>query len=208
MASETDPSASATETAKQYRDKAVSAVKNSADDTLAAAGDYRDAAADKAQSLRDTVSSKTDDLKANASAIADDLKGRANQHVTEAKSIVSSVADEARNKISDIVDQQKTAGAEKLSSLSQAAHHAADDLNEQNPQVAKLVRDAASSVDRFAGDLRSQSLGDVVASVSNFARKQPVAFFAGSVLAGFVLARFLKSEPAITDEYYDRSDRG
>jgi hypothetical protein len=27
----------------------------------------------------------------------------------------------------------------------------------------------------------------------NFARSQPVAFFAGSVVSGFVLARFLKS---------------
>lgn len=130
----------------------------------------------------------------------DDLKGQASQAVQDAKGSLTTIASDARGKLNDIVDQQKAAGAGHLSGLAHAAQTAAGDLDDKNPQVARLIRDAASSVDRFAGDLRERNLGDVVASVAGFARQQPVAFFAGSVLMGFVLARFLKSEAQYADE--------
>ena len=130
----------------------------------------------------------------------DDLKGQASQAVQDAKGSLSTIASDARGKLNDIVDQQKQTGAGHLSGLAHAAQTAAGDLDGSNPQVARLIRDAASTVDRFAGDLRERNLGDVVASVAGFARQQPVAFFAGSVLMGFVLARFLKSEARYADE--------
>lgn len=139
------------------------------------------------------------DTKQAAVAGFHDLKGQAAQAASDAKTTLSSMTDEARGKLSEIVDHQKGAGADQLSGLAQAASKAAGELDEKSPQVARLVRDAASSVDRFAGDLRNRDVRDVLSSVTSFARQQPVAFFAGSVLAGFVLARFLKSEaPPVT----------
>jgi uncharacterized phage infection (PIP) family protein YhgE len=177
--------------AQSMRDQASSVAQDYSDRIQDAASDARAAAEDQmadakvgAQHLRDT-----------ATALATDLKSQADAHIDDAKSVISSMADEARSRIAEIIDQQKSLGADKLSGISRAAQNAAGDLEGQNPHVARLVRDAAGSVDRIAGDLRSSSLSDVVASVSDFARKQPVAFFAGSVLAGFVLARFIKSEP-------------
>ena len=126
----------------------------------------------------------------------EDLKGQASEAAGSAKETLGTMASEARTKLNEIVDHQKTAGADQLSGLARAVQTAAGDLDDKSPQVARLVRDAASSVDRFAGDLRSKDVRDVLASVSTFARQQPVAFFAGSVLAGFVLARFLKSDAA------------
>ena len=63
--------------------------------------------------------------------------------------------------------------------------------------MARLVRVGASSIDRFAGDLRSKRVSDMSASLTAFARQQPAAVFAASVLAGFVLARFLKSDDSV-----------
>ena len=123
-----------------------------------------------------------------------DLKTQASQAADDARGTLNTMASEAREKVADIVAQQKSTGAEHLSGIARAAQTAAGDLDEKNPAVANLVRDAASSVDRFATDLRDRDLRDVLASVTDFAKQQPVAFFAGSVLAGFVLARFLKSE--------------
>ena len=177
--------AKAGEVAQDLRDKGASKLDEYKDTAKGTANDLSASAGDAASQLKD-----------QAKSLTDDLKQRANQHVGEAKDVVASFASEARSKVADIVDQQKNAGAEQLSTFSRAAHSAAGDLEEQSPQVAKLVRDAASTVESFAGDLRSSSLGDVVASVTSFARKQPVAFFGASVLAGFVLARFVKSEPA------------
>ncbi len=180
----------------------------------AAAADLKDTASAHAGDLKEAAKAHANDIKASAqangqairdsaTAIATDLKSQASAHVEDAKGVISSMANEARNRIAGIVDQQKALGADKLSGISRAAHNAADDLSSQNPHVAKLVRDAAGSVDMIAGNLRSSSLNDVIASVSTFARKKPVAFFAGSVLAGFALARFIKSEPATSQQPVD-----
>ncbi len=123
-----------------------------------------------------------------------DLKTQASQAAETAKSSLNALASEARGKVTEIVDTQKQAGADQLAGFAKAAQSAAGDLENTSPAVAQLVRDAATSVDQFAGNLRSSDLREVLSSVSAFARQQPVAFFAGSVLAGFVLARFLKSD--------------
>lgn len=123
-----------------------------------------------------------------------DIKSQATQAASDARASLSGLATEARDKVNAAVDNQKVAGAEQLAGLAQAAHAAAGDLEGQSPAMARVVRDAAASVDRFAGDLRNSDVRDIVASVTSFARQQPVAFFAGSVLVGFALARFLKSE--------------
>ena len=193
---DSDWDASIADKAKSTRDKVQTKAQDLGHEAAAAMNTAGETVEAKARDLGDTATDKVDDLQQGASSVVDDLRGRAADQVGEARGVVSNMANEAKNKISEIVDQQKTAGADRLASLSRAAQHAAGDLDEQNPQVAKLVRDAASSVDKFAGDLRSSSLSDVVESVTGFARKQPVAFFAASVLAGFVLARFVKSEPA------------
>ena len=126
----------------------------------------------------------------------DDLRSQASSAAESARASLNALAAEARDKVNEVVGSQKTAGADHLSGLAHAAQTAAGDLEGKSPAVAQLVRDAASSVDRFAGDLRNSDVRDIVQSVSGFARQQPVAFFAGSVLVGFALARFFKSEAA------------
>lgn len=172
--------------------------KKSLSDT---AKDTADKAYSAAKDAGDQASAKAADLQDQASGVADQLKDRAAQHVGEARDLVSNIASEARSKVAEIVDQQKNRGADQLSGFSKAAQSAAGELEGQSPQVARLMRDAAGTVDSLAGDLRSSDLSDVVASVSSFARKQPVAFFAASVLAGFVLARFVKSEPVAVEPF-------
>ena len=134
------------------------------------------------------------DAKAQASAAIGGLKDQASQAVETARGTLSGMAADARGRLNDAVDQQKTAGADQLAGIAKAVQSAASDLQDKSPQVARLVGDAASSVDRFATDLRSRDIRDVLDQVTGFARQQPVAFFAGSVLAGLLLARFLKSE--------------
>ena len=134
------------------------------------------------------------DIKATANSAIDALKTQAVQTTEDARGTLNAMAGEARERVSSIVDEQKSVGAAHLSGLAKAAQTAAGDLDENNPTVARLVRDAAASVDHFADNLRNSDVRDVLGSVSSFARQQPVAFFAGSVLVGFALARFLKAE--------------
>ena len=135
-----------------------------------------------------------DNDETGVSPTLNDLRKQASETVGTAKDALASVATEARAKLSEILDRQKMAGADQLSSLVRAVQAAAGELDVESPQTARLVRVAASSVDRFAGDLRSKDVPDILAAVTTFARRQPAVVFAGSVIVGFVLARFLKSD--------------
>ena len=72
------------------------------------------------------------------------------------------------------------------------------------PVVGRLVRSAADNVDRVA----EVSGADVLATLADFGRRQPVAFFGGAVVAGFLVARFFKSDAPLVDDaalYGDRA---
>ncbi len=138
--------------------------------------------------------------KAKLDSTISTFKDQASQAATEAKGAALSMADQARNRLTEIVDQQKAMGADKISGVAKAAQNAASDLDSSNPQMAKLVRTAAENVDRIADDLRSSDIGDVISTLATFGRQQPVAFFGGAVLAGFLLARFFKSDAPVVVE--------
>jgi hypothetical protein len=136
------------------------------------------------------------------------FRQQASQAADEAKGVAASIAEQARARLNEIVEQQKTAGAEKIAGVAKAAHSAAGDLDKTNPRLGRLVRTAADNVDRIAEDVRSRDLGDVLATLADFGRRQPVAFFGGAVVAGFLVARFFKSDVPVVGEaalYGDRS---
>jgi hypothetical protein len=123
----------------------------------------------------------------------------------------TAVGDEARDQLSDnlraakenisrLADEQKIAGAQQISGLARAVHGAADNLEPDLPQAAKPLHAAAAALERASTALRERSVVDLMDGVGKFAHAQPVAFFGGTVLAGLVLARFLKSstEPLAT----------
>ena len=52
---------------------------------------------------------------------------------------------------------------------------------------------AASRLEQGAQALRERNIGDLVGGFNDLARREPLAFFGGAVLAGFAISRFLKS---------------
>ncbi|HEY7299632.1 MAG TPA: hypothetical protein VH684_17125 [Xanthobacteraceae bacterium] len=113
---------------------------------------------------------------------AHDLKSKAGQAAEPLK-------EEARG----AVEAQKEAGADQLTNLSAAVHGAAGEIAKELPQAAAYIHSAADSLQSASSALRERSIEDLVSGFNDFARKQPAAAFAGSVLAGFALSRFLKS---------------
>jgi hypothetical protein len=55
------------------------------------------------------------------------------------------------------------------------------------------VGTAADGLEQLATGLRERSFGDIYGDVEAMARRQPVTFAAGAAIAGFLLARFIKS---------------
>jgi|SRR5271166_2524776 len=95
--------------------------------------------------------------------------------------------------------QQRRATALRMGSLATAGHHAAADLEEHFPQVARYVHDAAAGFEHISNFLRDPNLDEVATFIGNLGRKQPAAVVAGVFLAAVGLSWFLKSSSDTSD---------
>lgn len=126
---------------------------------------------------------------ATAGESPQDLSAMAGDMTSAARAAAGHVVDETR----EFAEEQKTAGADNMARLGHAVHGAADQLGKEMPQAAGFIHSAADTLQSAASSMRERPIEDLVAGFRDFARRQPAAAFAGSVLAGFALARFLKS---------------
>ena len=110
-----------------------------------------------------------------------------------AGTIKERAAEALRNTTADFAEAGKAQGAERIDRLGRAVHGAADEIGKEIPQAADYVHGAADGLENAASHLRDRSVEDLIGAFNRFARQQPVAAFAGAVLAGFVLSRFIKS---------------
>jgi len=110
-----------------------------------------------------------------------------------AESIKDRAAEALRNTATDFAEAGKQQGAERIDRLGRAVHGAADEIGKEIPQAADYVHSAAEGLENAASNLRNRSVEDLIGAFNRFARQQPVAAFAGAVLAGFVISRFIKS---------------
>lgn len=99
------------------------------------------------------------------------------------------VADEARH----YAEAQKDHGAERIDGVARAIHDAADQIGRDLPQAAGYIHEAATRIEQASAMMRERRIEDLLGVVDDFAHRQPAAFFGGSVLAGFLLSRFLRS---------------
>jgi hypothetical protein len=136
------------------------------------------------QESRDPAATATDFAQRNAphdggNSGAADLFGDATQ----------SFKDKARG----VAEEQKSAGAERIGAFGKAVHGAADELGKEAPGAARYIHSAAEQIEGVSSRLRDSSIDDLLSRVNRFARRQPAAAFAGSVVVGLALSRFLKS---------------
>jgi hypothetical protein len=137
---------------------------------------------------------ENDDLSTRASgSIASEVK-------ESARTAGQAVGDQAMAFVSDLgeqvskkVDDQKLRGVEAIRALAGAADTAAQQLEQQSPQVAGYVRGAAERVRGLSKTIEERNLSELLRNATDAAKSNPAAFFAGAVLAGFALSRFLKS---------------
>jgi hypothetical protein len=102
-------------------------------------------------------------------------------------------ADDVKDEIVDAADEAKAKGVGQIAGVSRAVHGAADELGQELPLAAGYIHSVADGLESASSALRERSVEDLVSAFNSFARRQPAAAFAGSLLAGFALSRFLKS---------------
>jgi hypothetical protein len=110
-----------------------------------------------------------------------------------AEAIKERAAEALKGTAADFAEAGKDTGAERIGRLGRAVHGAANEIGKELPQAAEYVHTAGEGLENAAAHLRDHSVEDLFESFNRFARRQPVAAFAGAILAGFVLSRFIKS---------------
>ena len=105
--------------------------------------------------------------------------------------------------------QQRRATAMRIGSLATAGHHAAGDLEEHFPQMARYIHDAAAGFEHISSFLRDPNLDEVANFVGNLGRKQPAAVVAGVFLVAVGLSWFLRSSGDPAEDFgVDGRERG
>ena len=107
----------------------------------------------------------------------------------------SEVASTITGQVKSLLDDKVSDGANIVGHLASSAFCAAEDLDQNSPQLAGLVRGVADRLDNYASDLRYQSIDQLVRAASNYTRRQPAVVFGLAALAGFFALRTIKSTP-------------
>ena len=122
---------------------------------------------------------------------AKQLIGQAGQTLKqEAQSFASAAQDRVR---AEAEKGTKTA-TKTLGDFANAVRLAGDQLAESDQSPAsRLVRQAADGLESLSRNLADKSPEDLLNSVRDFGRKNPVAFIGGAVLVGLALGRLVRA---------------
>lgn len=143
---------------------------------------------------RPMTSEAGQDLKQQAKDTAGQAKDQVKDLASQAKDQTVELAHQAQDQVSTFVDQQKKQAAERLGGLAGALHEAAKNLEQKDAEgFGRYAHRAAEQVDRASRYLREKDLQGFVRDTETFARRHPDFFLGGSLVAGVLLARFLKS---------------
>jgi gas vesicle protein len=134
---------------------------------------------------------------ATAKTEAEHLTERVKDKGTDLKRQAADVAHDAGQRARSAADQQKNAAAGQIEDVAHAVRTAAADLRDRGqPMVAEYSRHLAEGLESMAQSLSGRDVDDLVEGVEEFARERPAVFLGGAVVAGFALARFMKSSAA------------
>jgi predicted extracellular nuclease len=135
----------------------------------------------------------TGDLKNKASQFGDTATRLAKDQAAELGEAAKDMASDATARVKTALERQKTSSADYLGTIAQAVHRAAGEFQDEAPQAAHYIRQAADQIETVATAVRERNVRDLIGEVQGFARRQPTLFFGGAVVLGFAALRFLKS---------------
>jgi ElaB/YqjD/DUF883 family membrane-anchored ribosome-binding protein len=137
------------------------------------------------QSSAARADTKTSQSEATAGAVRD-IAG-------QTKDAAADTAATLGYQVKSALNDQIGHGAEVVGRFANATKRAADELDQESPQVARLVRGVADRLENYADDLRDQSVDELVQGASNFTRRQPAVVFGLAALVGFFALRTFKN---------------
>lgn len=113
-------------------------------------------------------------------------------------------------------DRAREQTAEGLNQLASTVRRVSTDMESEQPAIANIASTAAEQTERIASFLRETDARQLVHSVEDVARRQPLLFLGGAFLLGVAASRFIKaagggsnvSRPAYGTSSYRSSSYG
>jgi gas vesicle protein len=140
------------------------------------------------------VSQQAKDVTEQVKDVAQQTKDQVKDLASQAKDQTVEMAHQAQDQVTNLVAQQKEQAAQRLGGLAGALHDAAKQLEQKDADgFGRYAHRAADQVDKASRYLRDKDLPALVRDTESFARRHPDLFLGGSLVAGVLLARFLKS---------------
>lgn len=100
----------------------------------------------------------------------------------------------AKSAATERLDEQKRAASQSIDAFAKAVHRASEELSRQDQTVAaRLINEAAGSLEGLSRTLSQQSLGDMLGTVRDFGRRNPMALAGGAALLGLAIGRVART---------------
>ncbi|GGK30358.1 hypothetical protein [Salinarimonas ramus] len=138
-----------------------------------------------AQNGDDRARADWDDLKREASDAARDT-------AEEARDAGYAFVHGARDRAADYLERRKESAVQSIDDVAHSLRESSENFDDR-PNLRLFVDSAADGLENLAEEIRDRSFIEVYADVEQFARRRPAVFAAAAGVAGFMLARFLKS---------------
>lgn len=129
------------------------------------------------------------------------------------KSAASETASRAKETAQRIASDTKESAADRIGGYSSAMRKSAKTFESQDPNIAWATNQAADRLQQVADYVRNRDFDELKADAETIARRHPVAFFGGLLVAGLVVGNLIKARrpgpqrEELTDEFdFDHGD--
>jgi hypothetical protein len=121
--------------------------------------------------------------------------------VDDVRLAVRDAGSQAKSMATEKAEELQGAAASHLRVFADAVRVAGDELaRRETGPVSDLVRQAATGLEQISATMDGKSSAEMIEGVREFGRQNPIGFVAGSLLAGFALARFAGSAAPQSDD--------
>jgi vacuolar-type H+-ATPase subunit H len=143
----------------------------------------------------------TTQLKAKIAETTDKAKDAAVTAIDAAKEAGRTAREEVTTRASETLETVREVAADRAEAARETLIDSGDRLAQtlqdhaaEAPAVqARVLTGIAGGVTKASDALRGRTVGELVSTAQDYARRHPGAFAAGAAVAGFALARFLRS---------------
>jgi hypothetical protein len=121
-------------------------------------------------------------------AIKDDVSEIAGAAVDQGRQFLHSARDQATG----YMDQRKDAVAQSIADFGQSLRDACAQFDDR-PNIKTVVDNAADGIDQLAESIRARSFNELFDEAEHLIRRRPGTVAIATMVAGFLVARFIKA---------------